>query len=203
MACLLLLLLLLSPYFTATTLAQDEPPPEDEEPIPSPSPTTEEPVVPTSTVAPSPPAATSAAPTMPDPIFSNSESCTQCKPQWPSLQTCQSYLPPSSVNLTVITAVLPFYSCICKNDMVLIDSLVPCANCFRGTSQLAFLHPMFYGVSQANHTRAFKEICTQTKDGTTVPPDNAAVSGLLPPFRGASAWVMAMAMMAVGSAFLI
>ncbi|KAG0269216.1 DNA polymerase alpha catalytic subunit [Actinomortierella ambigua] len=149
---------------------------------------------------PPPPSTTSTptptAPKMPDPIFSTSDSCTECKPEWPTLQGCLTYLPPNSVNLTVITSVLPFFNCICKDNMAPIDSLSTCSTCLRGTGQLAFLHPMFYNVTPAD-TKAYKQACADTKGGTVVPPDSAAAAGV-----GTGAWVMTIAVVAMGGAFL-
>ncbi|KAG0244586.1 hypothetical protein BGW41_007349 [Actinomortierella wolfii] len=184
MACLLALLLLLTPFIAMTVQAQDDPsdPPEEEpSPSPIPSPTTD-PIDPTGafpdpTASPTapPPTTTTTLPPRPDPIFSNSDKCTECKPHWPAINNCLAYLPPTSVNLTVITAVLPFYSCICKDDYQHIEPIAACASCLRTTGQLAYLHPMFYDVKLSD-MRAYTQVCMETKNGTTVPPESAATA---------------------------
>ncbi|KAG0090860.1 hypothetical protein BGZ93_009116 [Podila epicladia] len=174
----LVLLLALAFIFTVTH-AQDIPEPEEPSPSPSPDPvvppevTSPSPTVPSPTPsvssvpsgAPTTPTATP-IPNQPNPIFSTSDTCVACQRDYATVRNCTALIPPPTVNLTMITQVLPFYNCICPGNGV--DALQACSTCFRSTGQQAFLNPKHYNVSNQDN-KALKQVCLDTENGSKVP----------------------------------
>ncbi|KAG0202749.1 hypothetical protein BGX33_009486 [Mortierella sp. NVP41] len=166
--------------------AQEEVPEPEPEPSPEPQPSPEPPVVepsaspsptfsPSSTVNPGVPTATVPVPTAnptPNPVFSTSEDCVACKPNYNIVNMCVQRVP-KSVNLTMITQVLPFYQCVCPDNMI--DSLQRCSTCLRSTGQLNFLNPQLYNVTN-QQVKAMKEVCATTQNGTQTPSSGATGS---------------------------
>ncbi|KAG0347124.1 hypothetical protein BG004_008459 [Podila humilis] len=188
-----LALLVFIVFFLTFTHAQEE---GEEEPIPSPSPEppfVEEPTPtfpsPTTDISPDPtftptfPTETPTTPTVPpsttpapipnqpNPVFSTSDTCVTCQRNWGLVRNCTALIPPPTVNLTMISQVLPFFNCICPNNGI--DALQGCSTCFRSTGQQAFLNPKHYEVTNQDN-KAFKQVCLDTENGSKVP--SAAVS---------------------------
>ncbi|KAF9312105.1 hypothetical protein BG003_006624 [Podila horticola] len=166
----LMLLLALALIFTLAH-AQDTP-------VPSPSP---DPVVPPEVTSPSPtvpsetptiPSGTPTTPTatpapkQPTPIFSTSDTCVACQRDYATIHNCTALIPPPTVNLTMISQVLPFYNCICPGNGV--DALQACSTCLRSTGQQSFLNPKHYNVTNQD-TKALKQVCLETANGSKVP----------------------------------
>ncbi|KAK3840760.1 MAG: hypothetical protein J3R72DRAFT_446784 [Linnemannia gamsii] len=161
-----------------TVAAQDEEPQPEPEPTPeppvqspSPSPSPSPSISPNPSIDPGVPTPTSSVPVVPtgpptpSPVFSTSTDCVACKPDYGIVSTCVQRIP-KTANLTVITQVLPFYSCICPGNMI--DSLQHCSTCLRSTGQLNFLNPGLYNVTN-QQVKAMKEVCTTTSNGTQTP----------------------------------
>ncbi|KAG0289219.1 hypothetical protein BGZ97_006521 [Linnemannia gamsii] len=113
----------------------------------------------------------------PNPIFSTSDACVACQKEFPTIRNCTAMLPPPSVNLTIISQILPFYKCICQNDSNgneggEIAALQQCSNCFRSTGQRAFLSDQFYNVTN-QQLKAMKQVCDETEGGTRLPTSGA------------------------------
>ncbi|KAF9916090.1 hypothetical protein BX616_004659 [Lobosporangium transversale] len=172
--------------------APEEPAPEEpapEEPAPEePVPTGENPPVEVPTGVPTAinpvPSATVPAPTssptpfIPDPIFSTSDSCEACRPQFFAIRNCTTRIP-TGVNLTMIQQVLPFYQCICPNGGSQVDALQQCSICLRSTAQQSALNLIFYNVTNQD-VKAMKQVCTETADGTKVPSGAAGFLSFMP-----------------------
>ncbi|KAF9420178.1 hypothetical protein BGZ94_009208 [Podila epigama] len=180
---LLLLLLACTLLFTFSAQAQDTPEPTDPEdppediglptPTPSPSPSplpstspSPSPSVDPSTPTQAPAPAPAPNPHQPNPIFSSSDDCVTCERGWPTVRNCSALIPPPTVNLTLITQVLPFYNCICPGSGVVY--LHACSTCFRSTGQQSFLNPKHYIISNQDE-RAYTQVCLDTENGSKIP----------------------------------
>ncbi|KAF9280163.1 hypothetical protein BGZ88_012354 [Linnemannia elongata] len=156
---------------TPSSLSPDQPPVT----IPPPPST---PATPPSTApgtpAPASPGTQGAPVQPPNPIFSTSDACVACQKEFPAIRNCTALIPPATVNLTVITQVLPFYNCLCNsgNQGSEIEALQDCSNCFRSTGQKAFLRDVFYNVTNQN-VKAMKQVCEETLGGTRVPTSSS------------------------------
>ncbi|KAG0202384.1 hypothetical protein BGX28_005075 [Mortierella sp. GBA30] len=107
-------------------------------------------------------------PNVPEPVFpATTETCVECKPDFPLIRNCSSRLPTTG-NLTVIHQVLPFYACMCVNSGAAFDSLQKCSQCFRSTGQQSYLNPAFYNVTNMM-VSSLKQVCNDTANGSTVP----------------------------------
>ncbi|KAK3846748.1 MAG: hypothetical protein J3R72DRAFT_520104 [Linnemannia gamsii] len=136
------------------------------------------PIPPPSTTSPGTPITPGTVTPPPNPIFSTSDACIACQKEFPTIRKCTALIPPAAVNLTTIVQILPFYNCLCQKDnMVEIDSLQQCSNCFRSTGQQAFLNAQFYNVTN-QQVKAMKQVCEQTVDGTRVPTSGATAGGI-------------------------
>ncbi|KAF9968687.1 hypothetical protein BGZ70_000038 [Mortierella alpina] len=175
-------------FCTAPVQAQEE-----EEPAPSPEPPTETSVVdpgpsftttaggevptespldptPTGPIAaplPTTPPTASPVPRVPDPVFSSTDNCNACKPEYPLIRNCSDRLPTTG-NLTVINQVLPFYACMCPNNGIALDALQKCSLCLRSTGQQWALNPQFYNITNPQ-LAAMKQMCVESAGGTTIP----------------------------------
>jgi hypothetical protein len=143
------------------------PTPEPDVPTPTDTPTptdnpspTDIPITPTSSVPVVP-----TSPPKPTPVFSTSDDCKACRPDYNTIDTCVQRIP-KTANLTVLTQVLPFYQCICPGD--LITSLQHCSTCLRSTGQLNFLIPGLYNVTN-QQAKAMREVCNTTGNGREIP----------------------------------
>ncbi|KAG9063814.1 hypothetical protein KI688_003926 [Linnemannia hyalina] len=154
----------------------DQPPAAIPPPPPSTPPST--PATPPTTAPGTPAPASSGTPGAPaqppNPIFSTSDACVACQKEFPTIRSCTALIPPPTVNLTVITQVLPFYNCLCNNGNLgsEIEALQDCSNCFRSTGQKAFLRGDFYNVTNQN-VKAMKQVCEETVGGTRVPTSSS------------------------------
>ncbi|KAF9389829.1 hypothetical protein CPB97_010559 [Podila verticillata] len=169
----LVLLLALALIFTLAHAQETSP----GEPAPTPTP---DPVVPSEVPTPTVPVATPSVPSgtptttptstpipnQPNPIFSTSDTCVACQRDYPTIRNCTALIPPPTVNLTMISQVLPFYNCICPNNGP--DALQACSTCLRSTGQQSFLNPKHYNVTNQD-TKALKQICIDTANGSRVP----------------------------------
>ncbi|KAF9934034.1 hypothetical protein FBU30_003544 [Linnemannia zychae] len=155
-------------FLILSVAAQDPSPtvdPGPQEPSPSPSPSSQPSVSPeVPTVTSSVPVAPTSTPTL-VPVFSTSADCTICKPNFGVIDACVQRIP-KTANLTMITQVLPFYSCICPGDSI--SNLQHCSTCLRTTGQLNFLFPGLYNVTN-QQVKAMRDVCTATNNGKQVP----------------------------------
>ncbi|KAK3812511.1 MAG: hypothetical protein JOS17DRAFT_762460 [Linnemannia elongata] len=153
-------------------------PSPDQPPTVIPPPPSSPPATPPSTTSGIPVPASSGTPGAPvqppNPIFSTSDACVACQKEFPTIRNCTALIPPATVNLTVITQVLPFYNCLCSNGNLgsEIEALQDCSNCFRSTGQKAFLRAEFYNVTNQN-VKAMKQVCEETVGGTRVPTSSS------------------------------
>ncbi|KAF9964594.1 hypothetical protein BGZ70_006229 [Mortierella alpina] len=143
--------------------------------------------VPVPVPAPTPtPSAAPQTPNLPNPIFSTSDACIACQKEYPFIKGCSVHIPPA-VNLTIIVQMLPFYNCMCQDELVHIDGLQTCSACFRSTGQQVFLSPQFYNVSN-QQAKALKQVCRDTANGTKVP--SAAGAGKWETLARSGCWMV-------------
>ncbi|KAF9291385.1 hypothetical protein BGZ68_004246 [Mortierella alpina] len=162
---------------------------DSEEPSPESPTDSEEPEVSPELPTPTPtpiPSATPQTASLPNPIFSTSDACIACQKEYPFIKNCSVHIP-SAVNLTVIVQLLPFFSCMCQDQLVHIDGLQMCSACFRSTGQQVFLSPQFYNVSN-QQAKALKQVCRETANGTKVP--NAAGTGQWETLARSGCWMV-------------
>ncbi|KAG9067468.1 hypothetical protein KI688_012251 [Linnemannia hyalina] len=152
---LTVILLVILSLFILSVAAQDEPSPSAEPtPDPTPEPSASPSFTPTDIPSPSDsisagiPTATSTVPVVstptPTPVFTTSTDCQACKPDYNIISACVQRIP-KTANLTMITQVLPFYQCICPDNMI--EALQHCSTCLRSSGQLNFLVPTLYNVT--------------------------------------------------------
>ncbi|KAG0056412.1 hypothetical protein BGZ83_005127 [Gryganskiella cystojenkinii] len=151
-----------------TTTDPSPSPSSSPQPVESPTPSEPVPSVPGGPTAPIVTSKPTPTPKPLDPVFSTSDSCQACQGQFPQIRTCQSHIPVVG-NLTMINQVLPFYSCICQNNGVLIDGLHQCSLCFASTGQQQFLAPVFHNNFSSQDVKAVKQVCIDTANGSKIP----------------------------------
>ncbi|KAG0296381.1 hypothetical protein BGZ98_000994 [Dissophora globulifera] len=163
-----------------SVLAQGQNPSPSPDPASvSPSPSPNPGVSPTATTV----AATPTPSSEPDPIFSDTDSCNACKPQYAAVHSCSDRVPITG-NLTVINQALPFYQCVCPNNGVLIDALQECSICLRSTGQQNRINRAFYNVTN-QEVKAIKQVCLDTDGGVKVPSGAAGRWAML---SSAASW---------------
>ncbi|KAF9170764.1 hypothetical protein BGX21_001284 [Mortierella sp. AD011] len=176
---LILLFIIVTFLCLSSVQAQDFPSDPDE-----PTPTVDEPTitpsaVPSATTFPGVTTTTPAVSTAtPIPIFSNSEACQSCSPEFVAMRDCTQRL--GSMNLTMANQVLPFFQCACANDGAIIDAIQNCSICLRSTGQQAFINPTFYNVTNQD-VKSMMEFCTESSDGTSIPSGSNGRWGMLLP----------------------
>ncbi|KAF9349874.1 hypothetical protein BGX26_011892, partial [Mortierella sp. AD094] len=102
----------------------------------------------------------------PMPIFSNSEACQSCSPEFVAMRDCSQRL--GTMNLTMANQVLPFFQCACANNGTIIDALQSCSICLRSTGQQAFINPTFYNVTNQD-VKSWNQFCTSSQNGAFIP----------------------------------
>ncbi|KAF9576296.1 hypothetical protein EC968_009270 [Mortierella alpina] len=114
----------------------------------------------------------SPVPRIPDPVFSTSDNCNACKPQYPLIRNCSDRLPATG-NLTVVNQVLPFYACMCPNNGTAFDALQKCSQCLRSTGQQWALHSQFHDITNLQ-LAGMKQMCADSADGTKIPTGSSS-----------------------------
>lgn len=125
------------------------------------------PTGPTAAPLPTTPPVATPVPRVPDPVFSSTDNCNACKPEYPLIRNCSDRLPTTG-NLTVINQVLPFYACMCPNNGTAFDALQKCSLCLRSTGQQWALSPQFYNITNPQ-LLGMKQMCLDTAGGSKIP----------------------------------
>ncbi|KAF9933157.1 hypothetical protein BGZ67_004395 [Mortierella alpina] len=153
--------------------------------VPTESPFDPTPTGPTAAPLPTTPPTASPVPRVPDPVFSSTENCNACKPEYPLIRNCSDRLP-STGNLTVVNQVLPFYACMCPNNGSAFDALQKCSQCLRSTGQQWALNPQFYNITNPQ-VAGMKQMCVETAGGSKIP--TGAGSGRWDMLASSAIWI--------------